>query len=122
MYCKNCGAELTDGQVFCTRCGTETHSSQQFSQASADTASADTFGLISIIFSSIAIFLSLASVIFAYLGGGVGLGLAIIGINRSKRSVKSKIGLALSIVALSLALIVSIVSFILLFITLNALA
>lgn len=82
---------------------------EPIAQPSEDMSTAETFGLISIIFSSVGAVLALFSTILGYLGGGIGLGLAIIGIKRNKKSIKSKIGLAISILALVLSLVSTVI-------------
>lgn len=110
-YCTSCGKEIDDSAIVCPYCAapTENWEAPQAAAPAPTKSGANTLGIISIVMGALGLFWALLLALFGYLFGGAGLTLALIGHSKEKANGKCKVGLWLSIGALALSVLSSII-------------
>lgn len=110
-YCTSCGKKIDDNAIICPYCGCQTENSENWGTTPVPPAnsSANTLGIVSIICGALGLFWALLLALFGYLFGGAGLALALVGRSKDHYSRKCKTGLYLSIGALALSVLSSVI-------------
>ena len=112
MFCLKCGKEIDNNAMRCPYCDCPTENAgEAIDTTTIDPSikSAKTFGITAIILGALGIPWAWLLAILGWILGGVGLALALVGINKNKLEKTCKIGLVLSAVTLGCSFVSSLI-------------